>query len=472
MYQAVERTYEARLTMVRTSFEPHQPHLKEPLLTELFLQERTYATERILSIIHAFTPSTFFMDLQDLLKPTESSQDEFNSLVEELRTELTEADAASELVDAARFNEVDVVRAILTVYPQTINCADTHQNTPLHMASANGHVGIVTLLLQLGADASRRNEKGNTPLHWAASNSQQAVVDVLLTNDQVDVLQRNSFGRSALTEGFESQNTDVVQSLLEHKTATEERLMQTDVEMTDTTEIGVTHEFDFDGTLVRIRELPIAKNDQESILGQASPSDDTTGLSVWAASLVTARWMVSLSDRFAGKRVLELGAGCGVPGLALAQAVPTCQVYLTDFNPRTVENLRHNIELNCEASSHVEALEMNWQDASTWPSDLLSVVIGSDLIYQSDMVPLLLQTIQGLLEADGVFFYVAPATGRQGQDDFFRGMEEAKFKMQEHPLQSAWTGNPLASRDEDLCFLHFHELQSTEFRLFEFTRQV
>ena len=409
----------------------------------------------------------------DLLTPRELSLDEFNGLLDQLRTDLTEADAAVELVDAARFHDADVVRAVLTVYPQSINFTDDHANSPLHMAAANGHVDLVELLLRFGADPSRKNEKGNTPLHWAAANGHQSVVDVLLKNDQVDVLERNAFGRSALTEGFTSENTDVVQSLLEHKTATEDRLMQTtDAEMADADE-GVTHEFNFNGTAVRIRELPIAKDDQTSILGQANPSDDTTGLGIWAASLVTAQWMVSLRHRFAGQCVvLELGAGCGVPAMALASAVPTASIYATDFNPQTVDNLRYNISLNGVSQERVQAVEMNWQDPSTWPTESVSIVVGSDLIYQSDMVPLLLQTIQGLLtRPGGTFFYVAPVTGRQGQEHFFTGMAAANFELKEHAMNPAWVGNPLASRDDDLCFLHFHELSQTEFKLYEFTKR-
>jgi predicted nicotinamide N-methyase len=406
-----------------------------------------------------------------VFRPTELSEEEFNGVLEQLRGDLTETDAAVELRDAARYKDIDVVRAVLCVYPLTVNSLDNHENTPLHMAAANGHVEIVKLLLQLGSDPSRRNDKGNTPLHWAASNGQQAAVEALLQHEQVDVLQRNTFGRSALTEGFESQNNSVVQSLLEHDSATEERLMQTDATMDDAGDQGVTHEFTFGGSLVRIRELPIAKTDDESILGQANPSDDTTGLGIWAASLVTAQWMVFLRHRFAGQTVVELGAGCGVPSLAIARHVPTCKLYATDFNPRTVENLRHNVELN-ECSPQVSALEMNWQDPSTWPSEPVSMVIGSDLIYQADMVPLLRQTIQALLRPGGVFLYAAPATGRQGQHDLFRLLvANGEFRVEEHPFEAALKQNPLASQDDDLCFLHFHELRSTEYKLYEFTKQ-
>jgi predicted nicotinamide N-methyase len=366
------------------------------------------------------------------------------------------------------------------------------------------------LLLRCGADASTCNEKGNTPLHWAASNGQQAVVDVLLQQAHVDVLQRNSFGKSALSAGFESQNTNVVQSLLEHETASEERLLQTNADnapagtATDTTatssSLGVTHEFRFGrdrAVSVRIRELPMAQTDQDSILGQANPLDDTTGLGVWAASLVTAQWLLDgpCRDRLVQCRtMLELGAGCGIPSLAVAQllqsaaspalsrdpadhaegnATATPTIYATDFNPRTVDNLRHNVTLNEGAVGRVQALEMNWRDPSTWPKvpGGMEVLVGSDLIYQSDMVPVLLQTVTSLLADDGVFFYVAPATGRQGQAALMEGLAAAGFRQQVHPLDSAYKANPLASGDDDECFVHFHELPTAEWKLYQFSRR-
>jgi hypothetical protein len=76
-----------------------------------------------------------------LLQPVEASREEFDGLLEELRTEVSLADAEAALVDSARHNEADVVRAILTVYPHAIHSAlDAHRNSPLHMAAANGHV--------------------------------------------------------------------------------------------------------------------------------------------------------------------------------------------------------------------------------------------------------------------------------------------------------------------------------------------
>lgn len=44
--------------------------------------------------------------------------------------------------------------------------------------------------------------------------------------------------------------------------------------------------------------------------------DDFTGWTVWASSIVAARWAASRSAEFSGRDVLELGSGCGLAGAA------------------------------------------------------------------------------------------------------------------------------------------------------------
>ncbi len=124
------------------------------------------------------------------------------------------------------------------------------------------HVSSTRLLVQKGASLLS-NAAGNTPLHWAAASGHDKIVDILLNESSydVDVLQKNSFGRSALTEGFASQCTEVVKVLLEHDSAAEDKLLSGGKEIDDTNEdesngeslsdiprkskACVTHEFDF-----------------------------------------------------------------------------------------------------------------------------------------------------------------------------------------------------------------------------------
>jgi len=487
--------------------------------------------------------------------PSALSQDEWDDLVASIRqgSEYTLEDCQLELLEAARYDDIDVVKAILLVYPELIFFRDaSHQNTALHMAAANGHTHIAQLLLHVYGNLATStsninvpNDSGNTPLHWAAMNGHTKVVNLLLqapsasttttpTQPIVDVLQKNAFGRSALTEGFTSQNSDTVEALLAHESASEERLMQTssnanngkyNAEGTNATESSsVTHDFIFRvpsseslnsaKTVIKVRELAMARTEDDTILCNSSgedntmnPEHDTTGLGVWAASLVTASWMAQQQrlepQLFASKVVLELGAGCGVPGLVLAAAAShtagtplgdeepypaqiegtlangqmltrPSKIYLTDFNGTTIDNMQYNLELNSFSKQRsdadwIESRHMNWQDPTTWPDERIDCLIGSDLIYQREMVPLLTQTIRGLLtKPNGVFWYVAPNTGRQGQDEFLANMEQ-DFHIQTEKASEELLANPLASQDEDLLFLHFNEFRSLTFLLHKFT---
>jgi tRNA G37 N-methylase Trm5 len=149
-------------------------------------------------------------------------------------------------------------------------------------------------------------------------------------------------------------------------------------------------------------------------------------------------------------------------------------VYLTDLNPKTIENLEHNAKLNDSGSSQskgrIVAKRIDWDDESTWPTENFDYVIGSDLIYQASIVPLLRKVVLGLLKRhDGRFLYCAPDTGRDGLDDFIAAMKcDGCELVNETVAPQEYHSNPLASGDDDECFLHFHELTTSTYILYEF----
>ena len=191
--------------------------------------------------------------------PLEGTQEDFDALLQDA-SELADFDeASSELIDCARYGEVDACRAILDVWSSKqqptqsiVNAHDTSLSTSLHKASANGHLSTVQLLLSRGAD-HLPNDSGNTPLHWAAASGHAEVVNMLLSHydatqnnkknkqqQPLDVLLKNNFGRSALTEGFQSGDTKTVEYLLNHDSAEEERLIGgLDGKAVDDDEMGV-----------------------------------------------------------------------------------------------------------------------------------------------------------------------------------------------------------------------------------------
>ena len=483
--------------------------------------------------------------------PLECTNDEFQDLLMTAQS-LTLEEARLELMDCARYGEIDAVRAILDVWSSEedsiINVKDESGSTALHKSAANNHVSTTRLLLARGA-VHTTNSNGNTPLHWAAAAGHYDIVQLLLNDKRltIDVLQKNNFGRSALTEGFSSQKTEVAGLLLEHDSAEEDKLINgggtckevaqdednnekqehnivttsgndggADVSLdqhiqnsetcvdnasVSTSGMGVTHEFDLlqDGCNIEtssstettsisllIRELPIQNADNP--FGDKD-IEDTTGLGIWCASIVMARWMASadMSCRFQGKNLLELGAGCAIPGLAAAMYSDARCIYLTDLNPVTMNNLQYNIDINADHYStqhkgnatsllpwvdRVKPMSIDWGDETTWPDEKIDFVLGSDLIYQKSIVPLLKNVVDGLLNEDGSFLYVCPEEGaRDGLIEFIKAMSQEGFKCVGKDLAPPlFKSNPLASGDEEEAFLHFHELSVNDYRLYEFRR--
>ena len=72
--------------------------------------------------------------------------------------------------------------------------------------------------------------------------------------------------------------------------------------------------------------------------------EDITGLRLWDFGTELARFVVRHRSAFAGRRVLELGAGCGTLSLAVACACKGADVVATDAS--SVEFLRTNVARN------------------------------------------------------------------------------------------------------------------------------
>ena len=87
-------------------------------------------------------------------------------------------------------------------------------------------------------------------------------------------------------------------------------------------------------------------------------SQEDVGFALWPASLPLSRWIVAHAGALFSRqstRVLEIGAGVGLTGIVAALASPFSSesppVWLTDFNPRVLDNLARNASLN-EPSLH------------------------------------------------------------------------------------------------------------------------
>ena len=73
------------------------------------------------------------------------------------------------------------------------------------------------------------------------------------------------------------------------------------------------HTFKFQEDTVKCREIAL---DWDGKAFQDNKAEnDVTGINIWSASIVLSRWIVDNKDWFLNKKVCELGAGAGLPGL-------------------------------------------------------------------------------------------------------------------------------------------------------------
>ncbi|KAH8060550.1 hypothetical protein JL722_4656 [Aureococcus anophagefferens] len=112
------------------------------------------------------------------------------------------------------------------------------------------------------------------------------------------------------------------------------------------------------------------------------------GLRLWPAALLFAEWALADPRRFAGRSVLELGAGVGLCGLALA-ATGAARVVLTDGDGRVVTNLRHNADLNGRGRRRVAPPKLVDEAAAFYASGAFDAVVAADCVYDAAVAPAL-----------------------------------------------------------------------------------
>ena len=279
---------------------------------------------------------------------------------------------------------------------------------------------------------------------WAVQNKSLEAVQFLCEHYEVDMLQKNSFGISILTDAFQCQVEDILALCFTHPSASEENLLRTDPSassvvkddaatsddpMEGSENNAIEHEFNFtlhhiatsdtldtpatvstpithmdDGedrdavVTMKIRELAITRADNP-FGTDTNPENDTTGLGIWPAAILLARVVIQHHELIRGKVVLELGAGVGVPGIAAALYCHPAKVYMTDVHQPTLDNLQYNMRLNSLVDTQFIPKKVDWTDAASFPQELADIVIGSDLVYDGNILNILIPALMQMLKA-------------------------------------------------------------------------
>lgn len=178
--------------------------------------------------------------------------------------------------------------------------------------------------------------------------------------------------------------------------------------------------------------------------GQALSPSPPDGMSSFAALLK--------SSKVRRLRVLELGAGCGIVGVAFSQLVK-CDMLLTDLEDAQ-EVLASNIQCAApQAGSTLRSAVLDWatslDDSSNANYDLILV---SDCIYNPDSSLHLVETLRQLAtRTPSVLILVGFKPRHEADTIFFERMRETNFDIAEriniplpHTLSDFDAGTPTA----------------------------
>ncbi|KAJ5681480.1 uncharacterized protein N7477_001420 [Penicillium maclennaniae] len=182
-------------------------------------------------------------------------------------------------------------------------------------------------------------------------------------------------------------------------------------------------------------------------------SGGTTGNRTWEAALhlgsflSTPTGMALIHD----KRVIELGAGTGFLSLFCARHLGVKGVVATDRELFLIENMRACARLNrTDEDGDIPFYPAIWDWGTTLEKTEemnsmtgggkleFDVALGADLIYDTDLVPLLISTVQDLFSNYGVSQFIIAATLRNENTfrTFLDACEGNAFKVEMLPFES------------------------------------
>ncbi len=180
----------------------------------------------------------------------------------------------------------------------------------------------------------------------------------------------------------------------------------------------------------QIRLLKIA--DLEEFLDGKDPFADVSQfpfwIRLWDAAMILA-YILGSQPNGAGRRLLELGAGLGAPGLAAASA--GFAVTISDY-----EDIIMDFQKVSAAASGLKAVQfahLDWLNPP--PMEPFDVLAGAEILFRDEFFQPLLHIFQKYLKADGEI-YLAHDAKRQSlakflklaQNNFDIGMKEQVIK--------------------------------------------
>lgn len=136
-------------------------------------------------------------------------------------------------------------------------------------------------------------------------------------------------------------------------------------------------------------------------------SHGTTGFRTWEAAMVFFYYVTSVNpdiiiDIVHSKKALELGCGTGFLGIFLSKILRNTQFCLTDGSNLVVDLCKENIQLNNVDNKTIDCKELLWGHQDDTKPEKYDFIFGADITFDSRFIPLLVETIEDMLDDKGV----------------------------------------------------------------------
>lgn len=157
-----------------------------------------------------------------------------------------------------------------------------------------------------------------------------------------------------------------------------------------------------DGLLLYVPIAEMVKPTYEHLLELDVNSPFPFWAKIWPSSLAMTKFLTLEPHWTAGKKVLEIGAGLGLPSFSIARFAK--EVIVTDHAPAAVDLINKNINHLCV--NNMTALCLDWNN---FPDQVIvDTVLMSDVNYAPDAFGPLLTLIGRLMDQGAVIVIATP----------------------------------------------------------------